>query len=40
MDHDLSLCSRKGTNMITFYLIVFSILKKWFVDIFYPCASV
>ena len=28
MDHGFSLCRRKGTNMITFCLIVFSILKK------------
>ena len=39
MDHGLSLHSRKGTYMITFCLIVFSTLKKWFVDIFYLCAS-
>ena len=40
MDHDLSLCCRKGTNMIIFCLIVFSILNKWFLDIFYPGAGV
>ena len=40
MDDNLSLCSKKGTNMVTFCLIVFSILKIWLVDVFYACASV